>query len=82
MNSISKIATKVPKGFKHEEGQNCCKVGKNIYILGGLNPSHLGRFVRFNVDDMTVYCHSCVNKIPNRTGHACCFYSKYFIYYR
>ena len=78
MDSIKKVDTEKFGYFKYKEWQSACKVGKNIYIFGGLGlntESSIGNFIRFNADEMSISCYHTANKISTRSGHSCCFYS-------
>ena len=77
---VQQIEVKIPKGYKHKEWQSTCKVGRNIYIFGGIN-SHSdlynGKLIRFNIDGMATSVHESINKINSRIGHACSYYSNF-----
>jgi len=79
MKQVNKMEVVLAKGYKHKDYQSICKVGKNIYIFGGISARidpYMGALIRFNPDEATMNIHNPINKIPMRIGHSCCFYSK------
>ena len=78
MDSLNKMGMNIPKGYKNKEWQSACKIGRDIYIFGGINNGpdyYSGKLIRLNIDSMSIEIHETINKIPSRFGHASCLYS-------
>jgi len=76
MNYLQSTSIRIPKGFHFKKWQDACRVGRNIYIFGGISLDHYaGKLMRFNTDEMIMCTHEALNKIPHRQAHACCLYS-------